>query len=235
MANVTRTSGPLDGLRILVTAGPTHESIDPVRYISNRSSGKMGYALAQVAHERGAKVTLVSGPVESLVRDTVSSAIRVIPVVTAAEMFEAVGNEAHTADVIVMAAAVADFKPAEVQSSKLKKSDGVPEVQLVPTTDILGQLAELAPDSILIGFAAETDDLIAHGQSKLRSKGLDMVVANDVSGRNGEVFGADENQVILLRSGQEPQALPRLPKEKVAGYIMDQIPELLRSATNLPE
>src|SRR5207237_2111680 len=175
----------LDGLTILVTAGGTREPIDPVRFVGNRSSGKQGHALAAEAAARGASVTLVSTV------ERPASGVEVVRVETAAEMEDAVLQRAETADVVLMAAAVADFRPKVAAPEKIKKSDGVPELVFEPTTDILAELGrQRRPDQTLVGFAAETGDVRSYAEGKLRSKGVDLIVANDV-GAPGAGFEHD--------------------------------------------
>jgi phosphopantothenoylcysteine decarboxylase/phosphopantothenate--cysteine ligase len=188
------------GQRVLISAGPTQEPIDPVRYISNRSSGKMGYALAEAARNRGAEVTLVTGPTAL----TPPAGVRMIPVTTAQDMAAAMTAHFEWSTVVIMAAAVADFRPKEVASHKLKKSgQAVPTLELEQAPDILAMLSAKRTSQILVGFAAETQHLLAHAQTKLAAKGLDLIVANDVT-QEGSGFGSDRNAaVILSRTGQQ--------------------------------
>ena len=212
----------LAGRRIVVTAGPTHEPIDPVRFIGNRSSGKMGFAVAREAFARGAEVTLIVGP------GTVEppEGPRVVPVTTAEQMREAVVAAAEEADAVVMAAAVADFRPRTVSGSKLKKDAGAPEVLLEPTPDILRELAIDRRDLILVGFAAETDDLEAAGRAKLEAKGLDLVVVNEV-GREGTGFGADTNHAAILARRGPGEPFRDWTKPELATAICDRLGALL--------
>ena len=205
------------GERVVVSAGPTREPIDPVRYISNRSSGKMGYALAAAARRRGAAVTLVSGPT-SLVPP---AEVTVVPVETAEEMREAVLHHAADATVVIKAAAVGDFRAARVAPSKLKGKREF-TLELAPNPDILAEVAARRTGAFVVGFAAETDDLIAHARAKLESKGIDLLVANDVS-RAGIGFDAEDNEVLLLDRWGGQQALPRMPKPAVADAILSHI------------
>jgi len=208
----------LEGLRVVVTAGGTREPIDPVRFIGNRSSGKQGHAVAEEAAARGAKVTLVT--TTSL---PVPAGIDVARVDTAAEMEHAVLSRADDADVIVMAAAVADFRPVSAASSKIKKSSGVPEVTLEPTTDILAALGSRhRPGQTIVGFAAETDDLRANAASKLAAKGIDIIVANDVSAP-GVGFEHDTNAVVILSADGSAREIPLTDKRAVARAILDQV------------
>lgn len=216
----------LAGETILITAGPTHEPIDPVRYLSNRSSGKMGYALAQAALDRGARVRLISGPVEL----NVPAGAEVTQVQTAAEMREAVFANIHPvnlepATVLIMCAAVADFRPKAMAVGKLKKSSSPPQIELEPTTDILAELGQNRGGRLLIGFAAETENLIENARGKLAAKNCDMVVANLV-GRPGSGFGSDSNAVVLILRSGESVEVPLSSKRIVADKILDRIKEL---------
>ena len=205
------------GKTILVTAGPTREMLDPVRFLTNRSSGKMGYAVADAAVRRGAKVILVSGPTDLRVPDGVDW----MPVNTAEEMRGAVLERAAEAHVVVMAAAVADYRPAQTQGAKLKRGAGPVTVQLEPTPDILAELGREKRSRVLIGFAAETERLTENARAKLTRKGADMIVANDVT-QEGAGFDGDTNIVTLvLRDGRDI-ALPRMSKFDVANRILDQ-------------
>ena len=224
-AAIARTIGrarDLDGQRIVVTAGPTHEPIDPVRFIGNRSSGKMGVAIAAEASARGAEVRLVLGP------DTVSPPpwVHVVRVATAEEMERAVVSASADADAVVMAAAVADFRPKAIAPGKLKKEAGVPELHLEPTPDILGQLGERKGGRILVGFAAETADLEAAGRRKLASKHLDLIVVNEV-GREGSGFGSDTNVAMLIAADGSDEPLRTWTKAELAGAICDRVAAIL--------
>lgn len=200
------------GKKVVVTAGGTREAIDPVRFIGNRSSGKMGYALAETARDRGARVTLIS---------TVDLAeppgIEIIYVETALQMKEAVQKAVVDADVLVMAAAVADFYPREVARSKIKKSQAVLNVELIRTPDIL---SEVDGDFIRIGFAAESEDIIANARKKLADKSLDLIAANDIT-RTGSGFGSDTNKVTIISRDGNIQELPLMSKREVADRIWD--------------
>jgi phosphopantothenoylcysteine decarboxylase/phosphopantothenate--cysteine ligase len=214
----------MDGLHVLVTAGGTREPIDPVRFIGNRSSGKQGHALAHEAADRGAKVTLVT-----TVSLPIPAGADVVRVDTAAEMAAAVEAVAEGADIVVMAAAVADFRPAAVADRKLKKRDGVPEIALEPTVDILAGLgARKRPGQTLAGFAAETDDLRKNAASKLVAKGADLVVANDVTAP-GAGFEHDTNKVTLLFADGSAVEVPLADKRAVARRVFDAILERRRS------
>jgi len=208
----------MEGLSVVVTAGGTREPIDAVRVIANRSSGKQGYAIAEEAHKRGANVTVIS-----TVDRPVASGIRIVPVETAQQMLEAVTAHAPNSDVIVMTAAVADFRPVQAVDGKIKKHNGIPEIILEATPDILASLGAAKPvGQTLVGFAAETDDVLANALSKLQRKNLDMVVANDVSAP-GVGFGHDTNAVsILLANGQQIQ-VDLATKSTIATAVLDSV------------
>jgi phosphopantothenoylcysteine decarboxylase/phosphopantothenate--cysteine ligase len=208
----------LEGLRVLVTSGGTREPIDPVRFVGNRSSGKQGHAVAAEAAARGAAVVLVT-----TVDRPVPPGVEVVPVETAAEMEAAVLADADAADVVVMAAAVADFRPKAVAADKLKKGDGVPEIVLEPTPDILAGLgARKRPGQTLVGFAAETEGLVEHAADKLARKRLDLIVANDVSAP--EVgFEHDTNAVVILTAGGARTDVPLADKRAIAGAVLDAV------------
>jgi len=212
----------LVGARIVVTAGPTHEPIDPVRFIGNRSSGKMGVAIAAEASSRGADVRLVLGP------GTVAPppGVHVVRVSTAEEMERAVTDDAAEADAVVMAAAVADFRPKAVAERKLKKEAGIPELLLEPTPDILWQLGERKGDRVLVGFAAETGELEAAGRRKLAAKHLDLIVVNEV-GREGTGFGSDTNVAMLIAADGSDEPLRTWTKAELAAAICDRVAAIL--------
>ena len=210
------TPQDLAGEHVLVSAGPTREAIDPVRYLTNHSSGKMGYAIARVARRRGATVTLVSGPVAL----PPPPGVRVVAVGSAVEMERALRAEFARATVLVMAAAVADYRPATAGDRKLKKAAGVRRLDLVENADLVAGLARGKGTRTIIGFAAETHDLVAEARRKLRDKGLDLIVANDVTAE-GAGFGSDTNVVRLIDTAGLDEALPVLPKEEVAYRILD--------------
>jgi phosphopantothenoylcysteine decarboxylase/phosphopantothenate--cysteine ligase len=212
----------LPGKRLLVTAGPTHEPIDPVRFIGNRSSGKMGYAVAREAAARGADVTLVAGPVA--IPDP--PGVRVLRVETAEDMRRAALSWADAVDAVVMAAAVADWRPAEEAPGKLKKESGPPALQLVPTPDILRELGDLKGRPLLVGFAAETGDLETAGRGKLAAKGLDLIVVNQV-GREGTGFGSDTNDAMILSATGDDEPLRTWTKPELATAICDRLAKLL--------
>ncbi len=216
--------GELSGRVVLVTAGPTFEPIDPVRFIGNHSTGRMGTAIAREAARRGADVRLVLGP------GTVGPppGVTVSHVVTAEEMRTTVLEAVDEADAIVMAAAVADFRPKQVAGSKLKKADGTPDLVLEPTPDILRELAERRrAGQVLVGFAAETGDVESAGRGKLASKGVDIVVANEV-GRDGTGFASDTNHAAILDAAGDDVALRDWTKDGLAGAIVDRIAARLR-------
>jgi phosphopantothenoylcysteine decarboxylase/phosphopantothenate--cysteine ligase len=214
----------LAGEAILVTAGPTEEPLDAVRYISNRSSGRMGYALAEAARRRGARVLLVSGPT----RMEPPAAHVFERVRTAAEMEEAVSRHAESATVIVMAAAVADFRPANPQAGKIKKQHGAPVVKLEPTVDILAEISRRRrKGQIIVGFAAETESLLENAAAKLSAKRLDLLVANDVSQKDSG-FDVDTNIVTLLFPDGRKIALEKMSKLEVANRVLDQVVEIKR-------
>jgi phosphopantothenoylcysteine decarboxylase / phosphopantothenate---cysteine ligase len=221
------TPKDLKGQRILVTGGPTQEPLDPVRFITNRSSGKMGYALAKVARRRGAEVVLVSGPTSLPAprRD-----IEMISVRTAEEMRTAVLERTGQCSVIIKAAAVSDYRPRVVSEKKLKKGDARLSLDLEKTPDILGEIGKMKGTWVLAGFAAETDDLIPNARKKLIEKNLDLIVLNDVT-RTDAGFGVDTNQVKILYSSGEMKDLPLGSKEDVAEKILDEILAILKQKT----
>ena len=210
------TPQDLQGERVVVSAGPTREAIDPVRYLSNESSGKMGYAVARMAHRRGAEVVLVSGPTALLP----PAGVRTVDVTTAAEMQRALAAEFRGATVLVMAAAVADYRPPHPAAQKLKKRRDALTLELERTADILSGLAARKGRRLVVGFAAETQNAVAEATRKLRDKRLDLVVANDVTAP-GAGFGSDTNVVTLVDPTGAAEALPVLPKDEVAGRILD--------------
>lgn len=214
--------GPLAGVRVVVTAGGTREPIDPVRFIGNRSSGKMGYALAEAARDRGAEVTLITGPTAL----PWPEGVHVIPVERAREMQRAVMEACKEADVLLMAAAVADYRPAEEAPQKIKKTGQELIIRLVENPDILKELPR-GRLKVKAGFAAESEDLLANAARKLESKDLDLIVANDITAP-GSGFGADTNTVTLLFRDGRQVPLPNLPKREVAERILDAVQELLQ-------
>ena len=214
----------MKGKRVLVTAGPTVEAIDPVRYITNHSTGKMGYAIARQAMLRGAEVTLVTGPV------SIDSPmfVNVVPVTSAADMFEAVTSRAAEQDIIVKAAAVADYTPVQVASEKIKKKDGDNAIALTRTKDILGWLGEnRKPGQFLCGFSMETENMLDNSRAKLVKKNVDMIVANNLKVQ-GAGFGGDTNVVTLI-TPEDTVELPLQSKEEVAGQLLDTILERMQA------
>ena len=215
----------LKGETVLVTAGPTEEALDAVRYISNRSSGKMGYALAEASRRRGARVILVSGPTH-LEPPLGSLAERVR---SAEEMAQAVFRHLEQATVVLMAAAVADFRPTEAHSGKIKKADGHPAIRLKPTRDILAEIVRRRhAEQLVVGFAAEADRVLENAAAKLREKRLDLIVANDVT-QEGAGFDEDTNIVTLLFPDGRKKPLEKMSKSEVANRILDEVVELRRS------
>lgn len=223
--SILKSEQDLAGIRIMVTAGPTRESIDPVRYITNHSSGKMGYAVAQAARERGADVLLISGPAEVECPD----GVRLISVTTAQEMEEAVLANFENCDVVVMAAAVADYRPAEVSETKIKKNGDEMVLRLVKNPDILKKLGTMKGNRILVGFSAETDDLEGNAADKLESKNLDVIVANDVT-MEGAGFGTDTNIIKILKCDGTVIDLPLMSKLEAAHRILDEVRGLAYAA-----
>jgi phosphopantothenoylcysteine decarboxylase / phosphopantothenate---cysteine ligase len=229
---LTPASSSLRGRRVLVTAGPTYEDIDPVRYLGNRSSGRMGFAIADEARRRGASVTLVTGPT-NLQAPAVDEVVRVR---SASEMHEAVVKQVASADVVVMAAAIADYTPARPSSDKIAKSDGPMTLSLERTRDILADLGRLpsraAGTPVLVGFAAETNDAVAKAREKLARKRVDMIVANDVS-RADAGFEVETNAVTLV-TADTTEDVPLQSKTAVAEVILDRVERLLRTRTPTP-
>jgi len=217
------TDSPLAGRRVLVTAGPTREALDPVRFISNPSSGKMGYALAEAAVARGAEVFLVSGPTQ--LADPAGT--EVVRVTSAAEMHDAVQARAGEVDIFIGTAAVADFRPARAEGSKIKKGERQElTVSLERTPDILAGVAGWEPQPLIVGFAAETEDLHANAERKLCEKNMDLIVANDVTAQ-GSGFGAETNRVTILDAHGGAEELPTMGKAEVAAHVLDRVEGLL--------
>lgn len=209
---------PLKGKKVVVTAGPTRERIDPVRYISNFSSGKMGYAMAEAAAAMGATTVLISGPVDL----PVPKGVQRIPVESAADMLDAVLANYEDASIVIKSAAVADYKPKDQHTQKMKKKDGESQIELVRTTDILKTLGERKKSQLLIGFAAETNDALAYGQSKLNNKNLDYIIVNDVTDPAGG-FGNDTNVVTLLTHTGQSIAFNAMPKKELSKVLLQTI------------
>lgn len=210
-------TGSLEGLRVVVTAGPTWEAIDPVRGISNRSSGKMGYAIAEAAAEAGAEVTLVSGPTHLPDPER----LRTVRVTSAEEMLAAVLAHVRDAQIFIAVAAVSDYRPATAAAQKIKKDADTLTLALVKNPDILARVAALTPAPFTVGFAAETEKLEAHARAKLSEKRLDLIAANDV-GRPGSGFESDENRLLLIDAGGTHE-LPQLPKGRLARALIEHI------------
>jgi phosphopantothenoylcysteine decarboxylase/phosphopantothenate--cysteine ligase len=222
VAEIERAVGANDfaGERVLVTAGPNREAIDPVRFISNRSTGKMGYALAAAAWRRGAEVVLVSGPTAL----AVPHGVRAVGATTAAEMRDAVGREIGAAQIVLMAAAVADYRPAKVAPQKIKKGPGGLSIELERTVDILSEISRRPRRPLIVGFAAETEHVIENARRKLAEKRVDMVVANDVAGADTG-FESDTNEVVILTPGGE-ERIPLASKDEIADSILDRVAKL---------
>ena len=213
------------GHRVLVSAGPTQEPIDPVRFISNRSSGKMGYAVAEAAQARGAQVVLVTGPTAL----PIPKGIEVVSVATAEEMLKALSARLVWSTTVIMAAAVADFRPTQSASQKIKKQGRTTQtLDLERTTDILASLSAQRTTQFMVGFAAETSNLIAHAKDKLTAKGLDLIVANDVT-IEGAGFGSEQNTATLIDRQGALTELPLMPKRALADAILNRAQELLHT------
>jgi len=219
-------SGPLQGQQVVVTAGATQEPLDPVRYLSNRASGRQGFALAQAALDAGAEVILISGPTQLFP----PVGAEYIYIRSAEEMLDATLQTCQSADALLMAAAVADFRPAQFTDQKIKKSGGVPTIELTANPDILAaiknQRAKLGHPKVVVGFAAESHDLLANAQNKLKSKGLDLIAANDISATDAG-FAVDTNRVTLLHADGQQEKLPLMSKAEVAAEIIKRIIPLL--------
>lgn len=225
-----RAHGSLAGKRVVITAGPTHEPIDPVRYLSNASSGKMGYALAQAAAAHGAEVTLVSGPVSQ----PKPTGVKLVGVTTAAEMLAATQEAFESADAAILAAAVSDYRPAKSSDHKLKKAaEPLEALELVENEDILATISATRGGRVVIGFAAETNDVIENARKKLERKGCDLIVANDVS-RADSTFGADTDLVTLVGNKYEEE-LPLMSKPEVAEAIIERLVTMLGTESTVIE
>ncbi|MCU7708125.1 bifunctional phosphopantothenoylcysteine decarboxylase/phosphopantothenate--cysteine ligase CoaBC [Priestia sp. JV24] len=221
-SQASHTQKILEGVNVLVTAGPTVERIDPVRFFTNRSTGKMGYALAEQAAKLGASVTLVTGPTNL----EYPKGVQVVQIESAQQMLEAVMQRYHEADVVIKSAAVADYRPKHVFDQKMKKQPGEAVLELERTTDILRTLGERKEHQILVGFAAETEQVDEYAQKKLASKNLDMIVANNVT-TEGAGFGTDTNIVTLYKRSGESKELPILSKHDVATEVLKEVKEML--------
>ncbi len=219
-------AGPLSGRGVVVSAGPTREPLDPVRFLSNPSSGRQGFALAQAALDRGAQVTLVTGPTHL----PAPVGAERVDVTSAAEMGEAVLRSTKSADAVLMAAAVADYRPSRTLAEKIKKVDGDMTLRLRRTADVLSAVAERRRSTgyprVLVGFAAETEDLLQSARAKLEAKGLDLIVANDVTAADAG-FGVKTNRVVLLQRGAEAEELPLMSKEAVSERVLGRVVDLL--------
>jgi phosphopantothenoylcysteine decarboxylase/phosphopantothenate--cysteine ligase len=202
-------------VRFVVTAGPTREPIDPVRYLGNRSSGKMGYAIAKAAAEAGHNVALISGPVNL----AAPKGAELVSVLTSDEMYDAVHSHIEGSDVVVMCAAVADYKPAKVSAHKIKKQNETLSLELIPTRDILASLGQKDRQFLLVGFAAETNDLEENARKKLREKNCDIIVANDVSEKNSGMESNENEVTVLFRNG-ENKKMSRAPKKNIARELV---------------
>ena len=211
-------------MNVLITAGPTREPIDPIRFLSNRSTGKMGFALAEEGMHRGNDVTLIAGPVHLSTPD----GVRRLDVMTADEMCEAVIANVSACDVLIMAAAVADWRPAQVQTQKMKKHDGTQSLELSRTRDILMTVKPLKGQRLYVGFAAETENVCEEALRKCNAKGLDLIVANDAS-QPDAAFEADTNRVWLVDASGQVHAVDLMSKRAVASRIFDRIDTLFAS------
>jgi phosphopantothenoylcysteine decarboxylase / phosphopantothenate---cysteine ligase len=214
---------PLSGKKVMVTAGPTREELDPVRYFTNHSSGKMGYAIASAAKKLGAEVTLVTGPTSL----EIPSGVQVERVISAKEMFDKTLSHYGDQDIVIKCAAVADYTPVTVHSNKFKKKNDTWTIELKKTDDILKALGERKEHQILVGFAAETENLEDYAKDKLVRKNLDMVVGNDVS-KEGSGFGNDTNEIIMIKKDGSIRPLPILTKEKAANEILEEVMEMMK-------
>jgi phosphopantothenoylcysteine decarboxylase/phosphopantothenate--cysteine ligase len=215
-------NGKLAGKKVVVTAGGTQEPLDPVRVLTNRSSGKQGYALAQAAVDAGAQVTLVSAPTAL----TPPLGASHVPVETAAQMRDAVLTACSDADALIMAAAVADFRPRHLASEKMKTRDGIPQVELEATDDILKTVSQGRRPCAVIGFAAESNDMLVNASAKLKAKQLDLIVANDITAKDAG-FGTDTNRVTLIDAAGNTELLPLAPKTELADLIVERLARLL--------
>ena len=219
-------NGRLADKKVLVTAGGTQEPLDPVRVLTNRSSGRQGYALAQAAIDSGAEVTLITAPTNL----TVPVGVQVIEVESAQQMYKSVLNESTKADALIMAAAVADFRPKKTARNKMKKREGIPQIKLEETEDILKAVADKRSSKkrlrVVVGFAAESRDLLTNASEKLKSKKLDFIVANDIASADAG-FGVETNRVTLLFSNGKKESLPLMSKVEVAEAIIEHIAVLL--------
>jgi len=226
---ILHSARDLAGRALLITAGPTYEPLDPVRFVGNRSSGRMGFALAEAAAARGARVLLVTGPTHL----APPAGVECVRVESTQEMYEAVLARAQGTDAVIKAAAPADYRAAKVAPAKMKKGREVLTVELIPTPDILAELARRKSGYVLVGFAAETEDLVGNAREKLRKKNLDLVVANEVGAKDAG-FGVETNRVTLVGRDGEVEALPLLSKQEVAHRILDRVARLLAARPARP-
>ncbi|HEU5138486.1 MAG TPA: bifunctional phosphopantothenoylcysteine decarboxylase/phosphopantothenate--cysteine ligase CoaBC [Bacillales bacterium] len=218
---------PLKGKKVLVTAGPTQEKVDPVRYFTNHSSGKMGYALAKVAADNGAEVTLVSGPTDL----DMPAGVKVVQITTAAEMYEEVMRYFDHADIVIKSAAVSDYRPKETYDQKMKKKDGEWKIDMERTQDILSDLGKRKQGQVLVGFAAESEKMDEYAEQKLRKKNLDIVVANNIS-EAGSGFRSDTNKLAIFRRDGSKRELEMMSKREAAGVVLDEIEALMKGRRN---
>jgi len=225
---VAVTEKTLAGRRVLVTAGPTWEALDPVRHVANRSSGKMGFAVARAARRRGARVTLVTGP--TALADL--RGVECVHVTSAREMEKAALHHAAAADCVVMAAAVGDYRPLEAARHKIKRGRGDLEIRLTPNPDILAKIGALPGQRVLVGFAAETRDLVANARRKLQAKGVHLMVANDVTAPDAG-FDVDTNIVTLIDRSGRVERFEKMSKDEVAGVILDRVRDLRTPRTTV--
>jgi phosphopantothenoylcysteine decarboxylase/phosphopantothenate--cysteine ligase len=219
---VLGAKGPLSGRKVVVTAGGTQEAIDPVRVIANRSSGKQGYALAQAAIDLGANVTLISAPTALIA----PIGAKLVPITSAAEMLDATLQTTEGADALLMAAAVADFRVTNANQKKIKRAGGVPDLELETNPDILQAVTKASRPKVVVGFAAESDDLLKNAAQKLENKNLDLIVANDIRATDAG-FEVDTNRVILLDRSGNKEELPLMSKEDVARHVLSRVAKLL--------
>ncbi|WP_099188030.1 bifunctional phosphopantothenoylcysteine decarboxylase/phosphopantothenate--cysteine ligase CoaBC [Tepidibacter mesophilus] len=224
ICNLLTLEQDLKDKNILITAGPTIENIDPVRYITNRSSGKMGYSIAQKAIERGANVTLISGKTDL---DIPKGTSKFIHIESAKQMYEAVIDNLEGNDIIIKSAAVADYKPKNISDKKIKKSDDDLILELDRNKDILKEIGKIKKDKILVGFAAETNDLIQNAKKKIEKKNLDFIVANDLT-QKGAGFGVDTNIVKIIDKNGNIQEYPKMKKYEISNIILDKVKMLLK-------
>ncbi len=213
----------MTGVNVLITAGPTREAIDPVRFISNNSSGKMGYSLARNAAKKGANVVLISGPVNI----SAPAGVKVVDVITADEMYEAVMKSYEDKDMVIMCAAVADYKSDDIKTSKMKKTDTNMELSFVKNKDIAFEIGKNKGSRVHVGFAAETDDLIQNARAKLKEKNFDLIAANDIK-QEGAGFGTDTNIIKLIKSDGKIIEMPLMTKDKAADIILDEALKLIK-------